>query len=186
VPQAIFKEDMQRLVTQLQLYKPEQVIVIGDMFHSDDNKEHAFFVKWRKDFEQLSIMLVKGNHDVLKDEWYAAARIQLCIEQQGEDNCTLRIGNFIFTHDITGSDLTGGEQELYFFSGHIHPGISIRGIGKQSLRFPCFYFGEKFAVLPAFGRFTGTHGIEPKRGESVYALIPANYTMGNPGGIMKV
>ena len=66
VPQAIFKEDMQRLVTQLQLYKPEQVIVIGDMFHSHDNKEHDFFLKWRNDFSQLAIQLVKGNHDILK------------------------------------------------------------------------------------------------------------------------
>jgi len=186
IPQAIFKEDMQRLVTQLQLYKPEKVIVIGDMFHSHDNKEHELFIKWRKDFEKVSIQLVKGNHDILNDDWYAKAGIVLCNDNQGQENYSLRIGNFIFTHDMNESSLPTSDPELYCFSGHIHPGISIRGIGKQSLRFPCFYFGKQFAVLPAFSRFTGTHGIEPKRGEAVYALIPANHLRGQLGGIMKV
>src|SRR6188474_2502174 len=73
VPQAIFKEDMQRLVTLLQHFKPLQVIIIGDMFHSDANKEHDFFLKWRKDFAQLSFRLVKGNHDILEAQWYEIA-----------------------------------------------------------------------------------------------------------------
>lgn len=186
VPQAIFKEDMQRLVTQLQLYKPEQVIIIGDMFHSHDNKEHDFFLKWRNDFEQLSIQLVKGNHDILKDEWYAHAGIQLCNTKPNENNPGLCINNFGFVHDINDFNLSPEHSERYYFSGHIHPGISIRGIGKQSLRFPCFYFGKQFAVLPAFSRFTGTHGIEPKRSECVYALIPANPLKSELGGIMKI
>ncbi len=176
VPQAIFKEDMQRLVTQLQLYKPEQVIVIGDMFHSCDNKEHDFFIKWRKDFEQLSIQLVKGNHDILKEKWYAAAGITI-------HNCELKIGGFVFVHDFADCTVSGNG---YIFSGHIHPGITIRGLANQSLRFPCFYFGGQYAVLPAFSRFTGTHAIKPKRGESVYALIPPNQLKGELGGIMKI
>jgi uncharacterized protein len=186
VPQAIFKEDMQRLVTQLQLYKPEQVVVIGDMFHSHDNQEHAFFMKWRKDFEQLCILLVKGNHDILKAQWYEEAGIQICDATPGAAGAILSIGNFIFTHDI--NDIAAGEQSegKYFFSGHIHPGISISGLGKQSLRFPCFYFGKQYAVLPAFSRFTGTQGIKPKRGESVYALLSPNQSTGELGGILKV
>ncbi len=186
VPQAIFKEDMQRLVTQLHLYKPEQVIVIGDMFHSYDNLEHDFFIKWRKDFEQLCILLVKGNHDVLKKQWYQEAGITLCEPMAGSANAVLNIGNFVFTHDI--NDIAAAPLDLtkYFFSGHIHPGISIRGLGKQSLRFPCFYFGEHYAILPAFSRFTGTQAIQPKRGESVYALLSPNQSTGELGGILKV
>ncbi|MEO6548911.1 MAG: ligase-associated DNA damage response endonuclease PdeM [Ferruginibacter sp.] len=186
VPQGIFKEDMQRLVTLLQLYKPQQVVVIGDMFHSIDNKEHDFFIRWRKDFEQLAFMLVKGNHDILKESWYTSAGIKICCDDDGSVSPTFKMGKFMFTHDITDPSLAPFDPAHYFFSGHIHPGISIRGLANQSLHFPCFYFGEKYAVLPAFSRFTGTYTIKPKRGEAVYALLPSNGSRGDLGGIMKV
>lgn len=161
IPQAIFKEDMQRLVTQLQIFKPQQVIIIGDMFHSESNKEHDFFLKWRRDFSSLPIHLVKGNHDILKEAWYTHAGITI-------HTCELVIDNFVFVHDVT--DCTEPE-EGYIFSGHIHPSITVRGLGKQALKFPCFYFGKQYAVLPAFSKFTGTYSIEPKAGESVFALV---------------
>ena len=161
IPQAIFKEDMQRLVTQLQIFKPRQVIIIGDMFHSYDNKEHEFFLKWRQDFADIPIHLVKGNHDILKEAWYAKAGITII-------KCELTIGNFVFVHDFT--DCTAPDSG-YIFSGHIHPGVTVRGAGRQSLHFPCFYFGKEYAVLPAFSKFTGTYTIEPKAGESVFALV---------------
>lgn len=176
VPQAIFKEDMQRLVTQLQYFKPEHVIVIGDMFHSHGNKEHDLFIKWRKDFSQLTIHLVKGNHDILHEKWYASADITL-------STCEVKIDLFSFVHDFTDCEIN---ENGYIFSGHIHPGISIHGRGKQSLRFPCFYFGNNYAVLPAFSRFTGMYGIKPKPGESVYALVNPNALKGEYGGILKV
>jgi DNA ligase-associated metallophosphoesterase len=176
VPQAIFREDMQRLVTQLQLYKPERVIVIGDMFHSHDNKEHELFLKWRHDFSSISIHLVKGNHDILKASWYQLADISI-------ETCEYAVNGFVFVHDFNDCKVP---EKGYIFSGHIHPGISMRGLGNQSLHFPCFYFGQQYAVLPAFSRFTGTYPIKPKRGESVYALLPSDHSKKQLGGIMKV
>ena len=161
IPQAVFKEDMQCLVTQLQTFKPQQLIIIGDMFHSESNKEHDFFLKWRKDFASLPIHLVKGNHDILQENWYSLAEITI-------HKCELAIDNFIFVHDIHDCTIT---NDCYIFSGHFHPSITVKGLAKQALRFPCFYFGKQYAVLPAFSKFTGTHGIEPKRGDSVYALV---------------
>lgn len=161
VPQAIFKEDMQRLVTQLQLFKPLQVIIIGDMFHSESNKEHDFFLKWRQDFSSLPFHLVKGNHDILNEDWYALADITL-------HTCELVVGNFAFVHDLVDCPV---QEKGYIFCGHIHPSVVVRGLGKQSLRFPCFYFAKKYAVLPAFSRFTGTHAIEPKAGDTIFALV---------------
>jgi DNA ligase-associated metallophosphoesterase len=161
IPQTVFKEDMQRLVTQIQLFKPQQLIIIGDMFHSEANKEHDFFLKWRNDFGSLPMHLVKGNHDILKEEWYSIANITL-------HSCEHVIENFVFVHDVTDCALP---NKGYVFSGHIHPAITITGLGKQALRFPCFYFGKQYAVLPAFSKFTGTYGIEPKAGENVFALV---------------
>jgi len=178
VPQDVYKEDLQRLVSQIQLYKPKQLIVIGDMFHSYVNKELDFFKKWRNDFSLLPIQLIRGNHDILKKSWYKEAQIEL-IEN------SLTIGPFSFTHDI--ADVTSADgQQTYFFSGHVHPGVSIRGAGRQWLRFPCFYFAEQFAVLPAFSKFTGSHPIKPKPGESVYAVLPTNASTNETGSIIKL
>jgi metallophosphoesterase superfamily enzyme len=60
---------------------------------------------------------------------------------------------------------------MYAFTGHVHPGISLKGQGKQSLRFPCFYFAKDNCVLPAFSRFTGTYKVIPRQDETVYAII---------------
>jgi metallophosphoesterase superfamily enzyme len=64
------------------------------------------------------------------------------------------------------------DKAPYYFSGHLHPGIRIRGMGKQSLQFPCFYFGTEYAVLPAFGKFTGTVSIDPLPESNVFAILP--------------
>src|SRR3954468_23206485 len=58
VPQSVYVEDLQRLVSQLQYFQPCQLIVVGDMFHSHANKELELFKKWRQDFPDLVIRLV--------------------------------------------------------------------------------------------------------------------------------
>lgn len=161
VPQAVFKEDMQRLVTLVQQFSPRQLIIIGDMFHSHSNKEHDFFLRWRNDFDSLPIRLVRGNHDILSRKWYDIAGIELMETE-------FRLGKFIFAHDH--ADCTAAEN-CYLFSGHIHPGISVSTGIRQSLHFPCFYFAEDHAVMPAFSRFTGTASIRPKKGEKVVAIV---------------
>jgi DNA ligase-associated metallophosphoesterase len=164
VPQSVYKEDLQRLITQLQYFQPRQLIIAGDLFHSHENKELDLFKKWRAGFPDLVIHLVKGNHDILKDDWYADAAILL-------NNGRLSSSHFHFIHDITHIHEDETTEENYFFSGHIHPGIRVRGYGKQSLAFPCFYFGERYAVLPAFSRFTGLAMIQPQSHENIFAIV---------------
>jgi DNA ligase-associated metallophosphoesterase len=169
VPASVYKEDLQRLIVQIQYFQPAELIIVGDMFHSHANKELELFLKWRSDLSGINIRLIRGNHDILKDDWYENAGIQL--SQQ-----TLSRHHFHFVHDI--SDHLNRKETMmekknvsYCFSGHIHPGIRIQGSGKQSLCFPCFYFGKKFAVLPAFSRFTGVAMINPEAGEQVFAIV---------------
>jgi len=178
VPQNVYKEDLQRLVHQLQYYKPQQLIVVGDLFHSVANKELQFFEKWRNDFSLLHIELVKGNHDILKKEWYSANNISVSDEH-------LNVDSFCFVHDINAA-CEPTKNINYYFSGHIHPGVTISGLGKQSLTFPCYYFSEAFAVLPAFGKFTGTASIEQKASDSVFAIIPSNPAKGERGAVVKL
>lgn len=162
VPQNIYKEDLQRLVTLLHYFKPVQLIVVGDFFHSHANTELDWFKKWRADFPALNIILVKGNHDILKERWYDEADI-IVVEKE------LQIKTFLFTHERCED-----HKDLYTFCGHIHPGIYLHGAGKQSLRFPCFYFSKKHCILPAFSRFTGMALIEPKESDDVFAVVENN------------
>lgn len=134
------------------------------MFHSHANKEIDFFLKWRMDLPNLEIILIKGNHDILAKKWYEKASITLVDK-------TLRIKDFCFTHDMADLCDTEEEENVFTFSGHIHPGVRISGAGRQSLRLPCFYFGKEYAVLPAFSLFTGLAKISPRKGDHVFALI---------------
>jgi uncharacterized protein len=129
------------------------------------------FLKWRGDLSDLTIRLIKGNHDILHANWYETAGIVVSPEKW-------RLGDFLFIHDIE-SD-SGQTGDSYVFSGHIHPGIRINGLGRQSLQFPCFYFGANHAVLPAFSRFTGMVSIEPEQDSTVFAIIPSEN-----GGVRK-
>ncbi len=190
VPQSVYREDLQRLLCQIQYFRPRQLLVVGDLFHSRENKELSLFRRWRDDFPDLGIRLIRGNHDILPEAWYADAGISV-------EHGVYRVGAFAFVHDIeeVGADVGGGGRtdvgagkaetdetgeggstgaagEAYYFSGHIHPGIRIRGMGRQSLQFPCFYFGEEYAVLPAYSRFTGTVSIDPSPQSHVFAILP--------------
>lgn len=163
IPLTVMKEDMQRLVDAIQFFKPVQLVIVGDMFHSVANKEHELFLKWRNDLAHIKILLVKGNHDIVPQQWYHNADIEVA------DKIFVK-KEVAFVHQIehaAANDL----QDYFFFCGHVHPAVSIKGLGKQSLRFPCFYFTQKFAVLPAFGKFTGTYLVEPAKNEKAFAVV---------------
>lgn len=173
VPQNIYKEDLQRFFSIAQFYKAQRVIVVGDFFHSHANEELDWFLKWKRDFSQLQITLVKGNHDVLHPSWYETAAIENVPQ-------TLFLGPFQFQHDYvekTKEDKDKKEYQPekshspYIFSGHMHPGITIKGLSKQSLRFPCFYFGKNHCILPAFSKFSGLATIKPKKADHVFAIV---------------
>jgi metallophosphoesterase superfamily enzyme len=157
-----------------QFFKPDELIVVGDLFQQGRIRSWDF-LKWRNDFPYLRIKLVKGNHDILNGDWYEQAGIEVYEE-------FLTVDQFTFIHDVTACEVS----DQYFFTGHIHPGISISGMGRQSLSFPCFYFGKNYAVLPAFSRFTGLALISPDRNEDVFAIIPANQSRGQMESLIKI
>lgn len=159
IPQSVYKDDLHRLLSQVLFFKAEKLIVVGDLSHSRANRELELFHKWRHDFSSLEIHLTKGNHDVLDEQWYRETEIQV--------HDSLQIGNFCFVHDP--ADVK--EDGMYYFSGHVHPAVILRGKARQSLRFPCFYFGEQQAVLPAFSRFTGSYTVKPGAGEKAVAIV---------------
>ena len=162
IPAAVYKDDLHRLLSQILFFKAERLIIVGDLSHSVANRELDLFRKWRKDFSSLEVHLTKGNHDILDNRWYEEADIMV-------HNAPLPLGPFLFAHDLAQTDQEINNQ--YLFVGHIHPSVTIRGKGKQSLRMPCFYFAKTHCVLPAFSRFTGSYQVRPSAGEEVFGIV---------------
>ncbi len=164
VPQGIYKADLQRLMAQLYFFKADRLIIVGDLTHSTENRELDHFKKWRKDFSLLHIDLVKGNHDILTDTWYDDTGIDVSAHH-------LVVKDFCFRHDLKIKHKeTLPDGIVYTFVGHVHPGVTVKGKGRQTLRFPCFYFTAEHCILPAFSRFTGTYSVERQKNETVYAI----------------
>ena len=163
VPAGVYKEDLQRLLAQILFFKADRLVIAGDLTHSRVNREMDLFRKWRNDFPSLDVHLVRGNHDILDRQWYEEANVRVHEEQ-------MEMGGFLFVHDIFHLKRKPGSGQ-FAFSGHVHPGITIRGKGKQILRFPCYYFKKNYCILPAFSRFTGTYPVEAEKEDQVYAIV---------------
>lgn len=162
IPQQVYQQDLHRLVSQIQFFKPQRLLILGDMVHSHANRELDWFARWRKDFSQLAITLVLGNHDILQEDWYAQNEIDVVKGQY-------TIEPFAMIHDIEHHNPES--DTTYTFCGHFHPAVAIKSNSRQSLRLPCFYFGKHYAVMPAFSNFSGYHSIKPRRNEKVFAIV---------------
>nr|WP_068890488.1 ligase-associated DNA damage response endonuclease PdeM [Pedobacter panaciterrae] len=160
VPDLINQTDLQRLTGLMSEFNPETLLVTGDMFHNNINSDANAFTHWRKSYADLKVVLIKGNHDNLKNGDYEALDIEV---HQKE----LLIAPFRFIHDKPGD-----VDEYYNISGHIHPGVIIYGKAKQRLKFPCFYFGKHCAILPAFSVFTGLKILDAEEDDCFYAITP--------------
>jgi DNA ligase-associated metallophosphoesterase len=156
VPQQAIQQNFDTLNTVVEFFTPKTIIFMGDLFHSSLNSEWALFEDWVRS-KKLEIILVSGNHDIISPLKYEAIYIKVISE--------LVLDSFLLTHHPE-------ERDGFFnFSGHIHPAIKLSGLGRQSVRLPCFYKTESQMILPAFGEFTGNYTLEPCDGCEVFALL---------------
>jgi hypothetical protein len=51
-----------------------------------------------------------------------------------------------------------------------YPAVRLSACGEKPLRLPCFWFGARYGVLPAFGAFTGNAEVLPRRGDQVFVI----------------
>ena len=60
--------------------------------------------------------------------------------------------------------------EGYTLAGRVRPAIAVRGRAGQSMRLPCFFFGPRVGILPAFSPAAETAEIHPAAEDRVYAI----------------
>ena len=146
---------LSQLITQ---WQRTAVIFLGDLFHSVRNSSLEKFEELRKTYPDIPFHLITGNHDILSPEQYHQLGLNLMPE--------LIIGNLWLTHEPCAETVTG----CYNIAGHIHPSVRIKGAGKQSLTFPCFYFSPRNGILPAFGYFTGKARLRIEKDSTIFAI----------------
>ena len=161
LPQQPDHENLERLSHLMHRKAPRRIIFSGDAFHSEANSGLSLFTEWRKLYPEVEMTLVRGNHDVLP----AKAYLQLGLELVAH---SLQLGHLHIVHKPEDAVLTNPLH--YALAGHLHPGITLQGAGRQSLRLPCFWQGAQVGVMPAFGSFTGLFTVEPQPGDTVYAF----------------
>lgn len=145
----------------IETWQPQKLLFLGDLFHSEAN-HHVMEVKEFFDkYPNIHRHLVVGNHDIMDISWYDL--LGLTIHKE-----TYQYGPFLFSHEPL-EDIEEA-TELYNICGHIHPAVRLVGKGRQSITLPCFYFSEKQAILPAFGKFTGNFRIKPTANDQVFAI----------------
>lgn len=159
VPEAVSDTNWDKLISLLLDCQPERVIFLGDLFHSQLNREWDDFCQLIARFAPVRFELVPGNHDILQTNQYERAGLIVQPEH-------LHLPPFILSHH----PLPTVQQGWYNLSGHIHPCVWLRGKGRQRLKLPCFYFGKQQGILPAFGAFTGTATIDVRNGDRVFVI----------------
>jgi len=161
VPRDLEQDNLGVLSDLIYEYRPKKLILLGDFFHSDINADWDWFVLWRSQFPRLEIVLVKGNHDIIDEDHYSRLNILIYNE--------LLIAPFLMLHHPLISDCLQSAAG-YVFCGHIHPGISLAGRARQHITLPCFAFGERQAILPSFGKFTGRVAIRNVKTDRIFAI----------------
>ncbi len=155
-PAAVEQRNLDRLDRLMQRWRPAEVLLLGDLFHSRHNASWESFAAFRALYADVVFTLISGNHDILDPERYHQAGI----------TCApfLLRGPFHFTHHPSPQ---AGHHNI---AGHVHPGIRLAGKARQHLTLPCYWFGASAAVLPAFGTFTGLHMVRPVPGDRILAI----------------
>jgi uncharacterized protein len=151
----IFTADMEKLVESILFFTPKEVVIVGDLFHSHSNNEHAIFFNTIQQFANINFKLVSGNHDV-----YAATN----------NNNLTNVGAIYQHQQITFIHQPPTAQNQFVISGHIHPRVLLKNKTKQSFNLPCFYFTKQQLLLPAFSAFTGGAVVTPKKNTQIIAV----------------
>ena len=160
VPARAQEASLENLLDLILQIKPEQIIFLGDLFHSHYNSAWESFGQLITTFSNIQFDLVSGNHDILTDHQYLKNGIKLHQEIRITDQILLR-------HESVAPD---GSDDLFQICGHIHPAVRLKGKGLRGEKFPCFWITKTAMILPAFGVFTGVHCITPKKGDRVFFI----------------
>jgi uncharacterized protein len=162
VPEATTEGTLARLSDAVAATGARHVVFLGDLLHSARARAEATLAavqRWRERHAALELTLVRGNHDGHAGDPPAAWGVQ-CLDEP------LPLQGLLLCHHP--HERPGG----YVIAGHVHPAVVLGGRAHERLRLPCFHFGARVGLLPAFGEFTGSHVLRRAPGDRVFVVAP--------------
>lgn len=160
VPVGSTAEDLARLDTLIAMHRPESIVFLGDLLHARESHSDELLTAlhaWRATHSALRLILIEGNHDKHAGALPAALRIDVATEP-------FMHGPWALCHHPQTND------RAYVLAGHIHPVFRLTTRIDRA-RLPCFRFGARAGVLPAFGAFTGGYEVNADvQNETVYVV----------------
>ena len=160
VPAGTTSDAIARLDSIIMRTGARKICFLGDLLHAREGRSQGMFDSlrsWRERHRELEVVLVRGNHDKRAGDPPGELRFD-CVDAPSVS------APFVLAHHPVAS------ERGYVISGHVHPGIRLYGRGGMRERLPCFWFGKDYAILPAFGDFTGLGDVEAGDCDSVYAI----------------
>jgi len=161
VPESVTHADLDRLSRLVDRYRPDRLIILGDMFHAREAHAPATLgaIRAWRERHALPLTLVRGNHD----------------RRAGDPSPDLEV-------DVVDPPVTLGPCALAHeppvdptrptLAGHVHPGISPRQPGRRRapVRASCFWLTDDVIVFPAFSVFTGIEPVDPAPNDRIFAV----------------
>lgn len=161
MPDDVLQKDLKRLKDLIHHFGAKTLLIVGDLFHAERNSDIATFKDWLAQFPDLKLILIKGNHDRQSRRLIEDLNIE-ALKQ-------LDIEPFVFLHDPLENN-----QSQFTISGHTHPGVLIKGKGKQKIKLPCYQITENQIILPAFSLFTGLNTRDIPEGAVQFAFTDSS------------
>lgn len=160
VPGGTTAQNLARLDGMIDGLGVTHLVLLGDFLHAAQARTPTLLAAldaWRARHADLACTLVRGNHDSRAGDPPASLGIEIVDEPWP-------IGPFACCHHPQ------RHATHFVLSGHVHPVCSLHGIGRDSVRLPCFVQEGAQAVLPAFGEFTGGWHVERAPGRRFHAI----------------
>ena len=160
LPEGNTVAELQRLGQAIDRTGATKLIILGDLFHTARGRDETVLnavATWRNHYAGLAIYLVRGNHDRHAGDPPPEWRFDV---SEGPTPGPYWVLNHEPLEPAAG----------YALVGHLHPAVQLTGKGRQALKLPCFWFGPKCGVLPAFGDFIDHGTIRPKAGDRVFVV----------------
>ncbi len=151
--------DYEKLASLFDEVNPQKVYFLGDLFHSSFNRDWHYFCELIAKYTAIKFILIKGNHDLINKKLFK----DICIEVVD----TIEDEQFVYSHEPV--EVEEGKLNI---TGHVHPGITLSGAGRQSVKIPVFYIKDNLMIVPAFGMLTGLYGMERTKQTKIYAILP--------------
>ena len=160
VPGGTTRNNLERLDALIARTQAAHLVCLGDFLHAASARTPAVLQAlqhWRARHPALRITLVRGNHDDHAGDPPPETRIAVVDEPWP-------LGPFLCCHHPQTA------PAAWVLAGHVHPVHTLRGVGRDRLRLPCFVADAQQLLLPAFGAFTGGHEVPRAAGRRLYLV----------------